>query len=114
MPLTAPKRDYKICTLTYRDRRKEVEIEPAHLFSAHLNHHPIKECDPMRKSLTILGLTLAMAGAVQAQDYWNPPTLENRNASGFETALRSPFRSSMCSAHATTAKSGAALRITSR
>lgn len=37
----------------------------------------------MRKSLTILGLTLAIAGAVQAQDYNNPPTLENRNASGF-------------------------------
>lgn len=37
----------------------------------------------MRKSLTILGLALALAGAVQAQDYNNPPTLENRNASGF-------------------------------
>ena len=37
----------------------------------------------MRKSLTILGLTLAMAGIVQAQDFNNPPTLENRNASGF-------------------------------
>lgn len=50
----------------------------------------------MRKSLTILGLTLALAGAAQAQDYWNPPTLENRNAGGFEYyMLQVPNPSSM-------------------
>ena len=50
----------------------------------------------MRKSLTILGLALAMAGAVQAQDFFNPPTLENRNASGFEYyMLQVPNPSSM-------------------
>jgi hypothetical protein len=50
----------------------------------------------MRRSLTILGLALAMTGAVQAQDYWNPPTLENRNASGFPYyMLQVPNPSSM-------------------
>ncbi len=50
----------------------------------------------MRKSLTILSLTLALAGAAQAQDYWNPPTLENRNASGFPYyMLQVPNPSSM-------------------
>lgn len=50
----------------------------------------------MRKSLTILGLALAMAGAAQAQDFNNPPTLENRNASGFPYyMLQVPNPSSM-------------------
>ncbi|MFA6110506.1 MAG: hypothetical protein WDA75_17220 [Candidatus Latescibacterota bacterium] len=39
----------------------------------------------MRKSLILLGiLVLVTAAAVQGQDFWNPPTLANRNASGFE------------------------------
>ena len=37
-----------------------------------------------------------------------------RSARGFDSALRSPFRNSMCSAQPTTAKSGCARRITRR
>jgi len=38
----------------------------------------------MRKLSVLLAvLILAGVSAVQGQDYWNPPTLENRNASGF-------------------------------
>lgn len=39
----------------------------------------------MRKALILFSLLcLVAAGAVQGQDYWNPPTLANRNASGFD------------------------------